>query len=264
VRRGDIRRFYDAADEERWGRSALPERDLIEDLVARHLRPEDWLLELGCGRGALEGIHPRYVGLDVSHRVLREYFSSSTLRVQADMEQLPFRAGTVRMIVTLAALEHVPCPERCLEEIDRVLRPGGVLFLAPAWFCRPWAARGLHVRSFRELGWRDRLEKLTIPFREHILFRAGSLFPRRLLHEIEWRVRRGPFPFRYRRLKPNLDEYITSDSDAFTSMDPHTAILFFLSLDYEILSAPSAWRRFCVRHEPVVVRKAPGSDRRTT
>lgn len=253
-----IRRFYESEDESRWGRAELPDlRPRLEDLIRRYLAPSDCVLELGSGKGALEGIHPRYVASDLSRRALLDFFAPATPRVQADMEELPLASGSVALVVSVAALEHVPRPERCLKEIDRVLRSGGVLFLAPAWFCRPWAARGLHVRPFRQLGWRDRLEKLTLPVRNHLLFRAATVFPRRVWGELEWRLRRRPLLFRYRRLQPNLTEYITSDSDAFTSMDPHRAILFFLSRGYHVLSAPTGWQRFWVRHVPVVVRK-PG------
>ncbi|MFQ5663092.1 MAG: class I SAM-dependent methyltransferase [Terriglobia bacterium] len=254
--RNRIREFYDGGEASRWGRAALPElRAQIQVLIDHYLAPADRLVELGCGQGALEGIHPRYVGLDLSRRALQKFFSPTTPRVQASMEELPLRSAAVGMVVSVAALEHVPRPERCLEEIARVLRPGGLLYLAPAWFCRPWAARGLHVRSFRELRWRDRVEKLTLPLRNHLLFRAVGIFPQRLWSELEWRARHRPLPFRYRRLQPNLNQHITSDSDAFVSMDPHRAILFFLSRGYDIVSAPGFWRRFTVRHLPVVVRK---------
>ena len=60
--------------------------------------------------------------------------------------------------------------------------------------------------------------------------------------------------FTYKRLQPNLQKYVGTDCDAFTSMDPHAAILFFATRGWEILSHPGR-RRLLARAEAVVVRK---------
>lgn len=52
----------------------------------------------------------------------------SPAEVAADAAQLPFRDGAVDVVITEAVLEHVPDPHRCVGELTRVLRDGGVVY----------------------------------------------------------------------------------------------------------------------------------------
>lgn len=242
--------FYNADDPARWGRAEIPEAlDATAEWLARRLHPDGPVLEIGCGRGALAGVSDRYIGVDLSLPALA---SGHGRRLCADAESLPVRAGSIAFVFSWAALEHVPNPERVLAEIERVLRPGGVALLAPAWHCRPWAAEGLEFRPYRDLRPTQRLRKALIPFRNWIWWRALFEAPRRLAREL----RAGtPRPFPYRRLRPNLEAYLGTDSDAFTSMDPHAMIVYFASRGWEVPSHPTRRARLASTHEPVVVRK---------
>lgn len=251
---GEYQAFYEADDPRRLGRDEMPaQREITLQWLTHCAVQAGPVLELGCGRGALAEIHPQYVGLDFSKPGLK-LFQRSKPRINGDMQRLPIRTASVRCIFSWAAIEHVPNPELVLEEISRVLRPGGLAILAPAWNCRSWAAEGLPVRSYKELTWKQRAEKATIPLRDHIIWRGAWAIPRRLLREIG-RLRGRPMPFRYQRLRPNLTEYVYTDSDAFTSMDPHASILFFQTRGWDVLSHPTIIARLFARHEPVVVQK---------
>ena len=71
-------------------------------------------------------------------------------------------------------------------------------------------------------------------------------------------ARSGPLPFRYGRLTPNLDRYIGTDCDAFTSMDPHAMIIWFASRGWAVPSHPTRKARLLARHEAVVaIKPAP-------
>lgn len=224
-------------------------------LAIREARAEDpTVVELGCGRTVWKDLPRCYVGLDLGRNALAQRAQPG---VQGDMQRLPFRDASADFLFTIAALEHVPQPEIVLAEIVRIVRPGGIVLLAPAWFCRTWATKGLPVRSYAELGLRDRLDKATIPIRDSIPYRALSVFPRRFAREMRWRLRPGPQPFPYDRLEPNLKEYLMSDSDAFSSMDPHAALVYFLSRGYTSVKPKT---RFLVRHEPLLLR-APDQSR---
>ncbi|MGE3163783.1 MAG: methyltransferase domain-containing protein [Planctomycetota bacterium] len=59
--------------------------------------------------------------------------------IVADAARLPFRAGSVRGLVSIALLEHVPSSAAVLEEWGRVLSPGGRLFLVVP-FLQPFHA----------------------------------------------------------------------------------------------------------------------------
>jgi SAM-dependent methyltransferase len=251
----DAREFYNRIDPARWGRELTPESWAVTRLWLDNAVPdrEGPVLELGCGRGAMPGIAPRYIGLDLSFPALAAV-DEPFPRIAADMEQLPVGTSSIELVVSFAAIEHVPHPERVLEEITRILRPGGVALLAPAWHCRPWAAEGLEFRGYDELTFTQRLRKRLIPFRNAVVWRALFEAPRRLMRELG-ALRRRPMTFGYQRLTPNLNAYVGTDCDAFTSMDPHAAILFFASRGWEVLSHPGVWQRLASRAEPVVVRK---------
>jgi SAM-dependent methyltransferase len=247
--------FYNSLDPVRWGRenpsnsSAIVRKWL--EVVA--IEPNHTVLELGCGWGARIDVAPRYVALDLSLPALASA-PSPVPRIRADMERLPVRSGSIEFLFSIAAIEHVPNPERVLEEVERVLRPGGVALLAPAWHCRPWAAEGLEFRSYEELTFSQRLRKRLIPWRNAILWRALFEAPRRALREL--RASRGkPIDFDYVRLTPNLTRYVGTDCDAFTSMDPQAAILYFATRGWTILSHSGRRQRLLARSEAVVVRK---------
>lgn len=248
------RRFFDSNDPARWGRLEMPEQEQVtREWIGRAGISAGPSLELGCGMGALAGIAPSYVGIDLGFVPLLATQAVAGRAVQADMEQLPFRDQSIAFLVSWAAIEHVPHPERVFEEIERVLRPGGTALLAPAWHCRPWAAEGLEFRPYRDLTPSQRVRKALIPWRNAVWWRALFEAPQRVARELAALVRVPRFT--YRRLTPNLEQYIGTDCDAFTSMDPHAALLYFARRGWEVLSHPTARARLLVRHGEIVVRK---------
>lgn len=244
------RAFFDSLDAARWGRAEMPRQEHVtREWIARS-GAAGMTVELGCGAGALRHLTPRYAGLDLSMAALR---IQNGRGVQADMESLPFRDASVDLIWSWAAIEHVPEPAAVLHEVVRVLRPGGVAILAPAWHCRPWAAEGLEFRPLHELTRMQRIRKRLIPLRTHFAWQALFEMPKRVSREL--RARRGALAFEYTRLQPNLQSYLGTDSDAFTSMDPQAMVLFFATRGFEVLSHPTLRARMLARSEPVVVRK---------
>ena len=194
--------FYERYQETRGAvdTSLRSETEALLELVKRYQLEEGRVLEVGCGRGAFQELADGWVGIDLavgSGRFVHKPF------VVASAEALPFRSGSFAGLWSITVLEHVPAPERALEEIARVLGPGGVAFLAPAWHCRPWAAEGIHVRAWGELSRRQRLVKLTLPIRGARLFRALPELPRRLWQELRLALSGKPLRLRYGRLRPN-------------------------------------------------------------
>lgn len=90
------------------------------------------VLDVGCGNGlwlsaARQGCGWA-VGLDLSLGMLeasRVNLGADLAVVQADAEALPLASGTAKGILAMHMLYHVPHLERALEEICRVLAPGG-------------------------------------------------------------------------------------------------------------------------------------------
>jgi SAM-dependent methyltransferase len=73
-------------------------------------------------------------------------------RVICDAHDLPFESDSFDGIVVQAVLEHVVDPYRCVEEISRTLRPGGLVY-AEIPFMQPVHARHDFTR-FTHLGLR--------------------------------------------------------------------------------------------------------------
>lgn len=148
---------------------------------------------------------------------------------------------------------------RAFTEIDRVLRGGGQVLIAPAWNCRAWTVLKLPDRPYSDLSLRERVAKFTIPVRESIVYRAIRALPGRLVGEFRLLFSTKPFALRFKPLYPRWDlikKYgHTSDDDAVADIDPHAAIVFFHNRGYKILSHPNLIKRLLARHEPVYVVK---------
>ena len=94
--------------------------------------PGDWILEAGCGTGAvtaeLSGLSgARAVGLDLDLRrlVAARAFDPSGVYLGGDAYRLPFPDGTFAMSVCHYLLLWLAEPVAVLREMARVTRPGG-------------------------------------------------------------------------------------------------------------------------------------------
>lgn len=106
----------------RWDTSHL---DRIDRLVA--ISNDDRVLEVGCGQGhltraiAARGID--IVGVDANPQAPEVAGSDLVSHMYA--ENLDFEDETFDVVISVHALEHIPELRRALEEIARVLVPGG-------------------------------------------------------------------------------------------------------------------------------------------
>ncbi len=256
MNRQDARSFYDEQYlSDAYANRANPQGTLffkeLENFIREHNLFGKKVLEVGCGRGVFQDLVESYIGVDISFTVYRWLHKPY---VVCFAEELPFPDNEFDAIWTITVLEHLHEPEFALKEFRRVLRPAGVLFLAPAWYCRPWNAHGYPVRPYSDLDFKGRLIKATIPIRDSLLVRALCLLPKRVIGRLELFLKRSPLPFRFTRLQPNYEQYWMSDSDASASMDPYAAILWFVSRGDECLSCPGEWRALAFRTGPVVFR----------
>jgi SAM-dependent methyltransferase len=89
------------------------------------------VLDLGCGTGhAQSHLNPRVsVGVDLDQESLA---GQGRPTVRADMRRLPFPNGAFGSVACIHAVEHVPDPQRVVEEAARVVEPGGTaVFVTP-------------------------------------------------------------------------------------------------------------------------------------
>lgn len=162
---------------------------LTVDYQRLGLVPGELILDMGCGAGrhAYESLRRggRVIALDYSLEELegvRDYFwaigesdeahqSGASMGVAGDAMALPFRDGTFDRIIASEVLEHLPRDGRALEELARVLKPGGTIAVTvPAWLAEKvcWTlsaeyhaplAEGGHVRIYTEGLLRERLDE---------------------------------------------------------------------------------------------------------
>lgn len=224
---------------------------IVEGFVARHGLADKRVLEVGCGRGAFQDVVKDYTGVDFAGSVAKYLHKPFH---EASATSLPFEDSRFDAAWTIWTLEHVPNPERAFEELRRVVKPGGLLLLVPAWHCRPWAAEGYPVRPYSDFGLRGKLIKASVPLRETLIWRAAAQLPHRLARWMERMLRSGPTRFRYRPITPCYDTFWMTDSDAVNSMDPYEALVWFTSRGDECLNHPNPARHPLIRGGPLEIR----------
>ena len=182
-------------------------------------------LEIGSSKGLFQDIVDDYTGVDIAESLSSYYHKP--YRVVRDAH-LPFPDQHFDAIFTYATHEHIPDIDKALEEIVRVLKPGGVCLFAPAWHNRPWFAEGLAVRPYSELTLNQKIRKLFIPVRDFVPFRWSTVFLRRLIRLILYLMYyANKRPLRYTKLDANYETFWQSDSDACNSLDPFDVIIWF-------------------------------------
>lgn len=78
-------------------------------------------LDLGAQAGPYASLFPRRVGLDLH--------AAPGIAVVGDARHLPVRTDTFDVVVCTEMLEHVQEPQAAVDEMWRVLKPGGMLVL---------------------------------------------------------------------------------------------------------------------------------------
>lgn len=253
--------FYQKPDDARYGaeHDTEGEDQRVQELVQRLGIPI--VLEIGCGLHNLRKLHPGWIGLDISVYALQRLEKGR--RICADWGAgMPLRSGSIPFAVSIFTLEHVPDPERALEELDRVLAPGGMAYLKPAFNVPSWRADGLEYLDPVTLDRRRRWARRSLVVRRQPMWRfATRLFWTRLADELRlgWALRRGnALGLRWRPLTPYHGGFIGPDSDAVCMVDKAAVAVWFRSRGYSIVEgcgATTAMERLLAKHSALIVRK---------
>ena len=109
-----------------------------------HIDPGSVVLDLGCGAGTdlliaaqMAGPAGRVIGVDMTAAMLQRARASATEMGLANVElheslieALPIEDASVDVVISNGVIDLVPDKDAVLDEIDRVLRPGGRLQIA--------------------------------------------------------------------------------------------------------------------------------------
>jgi phosphatidylethanolamine/phosphatidyl-N-methylethanolamine N-methyltransferase len=109
-------------------------------LEALKLKPGDRVLEVGVGTGISLPLYPRDVritGIDVSRemldkaraRVARAKLTNVDALLEMDAEAMAFPDASFDKVVAMYVVSVVPRPAKLLEELHRVCRPHGEIFV---------------------------------------------------------------------------------------------------------------------------------------
>src|SRR5512133_2931896 len=181
----------------------------VEDRFYQGLELPAPVLDLGCGDGDFASVafdHPLDVGLDPWWGPLLEARTRNAYRmlVRSDGAKIPFPDGYFASAVSNSVLEHIPHVDEVLDEVARVVRPGGRFV-----FCVPnhrFPQLLLGTQTFQSLGlkgaanwytnffqrisrhkhcdsyevWKERMDRIGFSIEVH-----WDYFPAKALHRME-------------------------------------------------------------------------------
>lgn len=219
------------------------------------------ILEVGASVGRASMHFPNYIGIEYSQKAVdigKQIYGEQINLIQSDARELPFDDKSKDFVFSINVLEHIPEPHKALDELVRVTRFGGYVWLDPAYNCRHYTVQKLEFRRYSELSLFDKFEKFFIPVLNNFMFRAISAIPRRIFLEILFFINKRPLRLFYRKLEPDfklIQKYgHTSDDDAFSSFDKHSIILYYLSRKYKVMGYETILKRIFCRTGPVIIK----------
>ena len=132
------------------------------------------ILDGGCGRGAYVIALRENGGLaayGVEHQaeklVDQHPDAAEGAILRGDLEELGIRGGEFDAVVLNEVLEHVPSDRRALEEVHRVLRPGGTLLVMSPNRLYPFESHGVRLRRS------GRALPVSVPFIPYVPLPVG-------------------------------------------------------------------------------------------
>lgn len=140
------------------------------------------ILDLGCGSGGnlrLLSAWGAVIGLEPWRPALALCPSGVAALAQGVAETLPFRDETFGLVAALGVIEHVADDVEVLREIQRVLRPGGVVLLLTSAFQFLWSHHdeaNRHVRRYTARELREKAENVGLRVR-YVSYLNFFLFP---------------------------------------------------------------------------------------
>lgn len=146
----------------------IARRQLAVDVLTRELegRSDARILDVGCGTGSNLAAFAqlgRATGVDMSREALEfcRLRGVETVAYSA-IERLPFADGTFDVVTAMDVLEHVDDDLAALEELRRVLRPGGLLLSTVPAYGFLWSEHDEALKHRRRYTAHELRNKLTL------------------------------------------------------------------------------------------------------
>jgi len=155
--------------EEREDPATAHDEHRVYQTILKHIpRETKNVLDVGCGRAwVARELCPRGMfvcSMDISlvnpQKALNKYPYPNHASLVADAFELPFANGTWDCIIASEIIEHVPNPKAFVEELLRVLKPGGKLIISTPYkerlkysvcvHCNKPTPLHAHIHSFDE------------------------------------------------------------------------------------------------------------------
>ncbi len=159
-------------------------RRILMGLLERNLSPTGGLaiLDAGCGGGAtMERLrrYGRVQGMEISEEAVEYNRERGREVVPGSIERIPLPDESFDLALALDVIEHVSDDLRALQELSRVLRPGGSLLVTVPALRTLWGAHDVaagHYRRYTLSGLRERVEGAGFEISTATYFNA-LLFP---------------------------------------------------------------------------------------
>lgn len=177
--RGDFYAEYFRIEDRHWW--FIGRRRIVLAVLDAHLAPAPLgrtrqILDLGCGTGTMLGHLRRFgeaAGVDADQRAVSFCHARGEDQVQLlESETLPFPDDSFDLLTALDVLEHIEDDRAVLQEVARVLRPGGTFLATVPAYPWMWGAQdeiSHHVRRYQASELKRKI-------------RDANLSPQRLTH----------------------------------------------------------------------------------
>lgn len=140
---GDWSKLYDQDQDDMTNYSFRIRRERVVELLDPILTPGMQVLDVGCGTGIMAPFvlsrSAHYQGVDLSRNMIHEAkqkhlgaqaSEGSIAFTVADVEKMPLPDAHYDVLLALGLLEYFENPQRVVDEIIRVVKPGGSIVVS--------------------------------------------------------------------------------------------------------------------------------------